>query len=133
MRDCSHHFRDAFEAQGEMGYFTWVYGHNDKLDVMLQPNYFHRMSDRLRVGDLIFAGTTPNPARPHGSDNSGGEIRRCLLMVAANDRSGVRVRLVQDFGRPDDPCASTLAAAPAASPRRRSRPRAAAADAPASD
>jgi hypothetical protein len=93
--------RDAFEAQGELGFMYWTYASNDPLAEVLKPDYFLMMRDRLRVGDLMLVGTNP---RAQGSPwrNRTGEIRRALLMVSAVDRGGaVRVRLVQDYGTPE--------------------------------
>ena len=105
--------RDAFEAQGELGFMYWTYVTNDRLAEVLAPEYFRSVCTRMRVGDMILVGVQP---RPPGScwNNIAGETRRVLLMVAAADpRGSVRVRLVQDYGRPDDPDVP-LADAPAA-------------------
>ena len=102
--------RDAFEAQGELGFMVWAYASSDPLRAVLEPDYFLGMCRRFRVGDLVYVGVTP---RPSGSPwkAGAGEVRRALLMVSAVDPGGaVRVRLVQDFGAPEDPDAPQTAA-----------------------
>lgn len=111
-----HRMRDAFEAQGELGFTVWSYATNDPLDEVLRPDYFLALHHRLRPGDLIFLGVSPLPPSSPWQPRS-GETRRALLMVAAVER-GVRCRLVQDYGRPEDPAAEPLAAR-----RPRGRPR----------
>jgi hypothetical protein len=108
----------AFEAQGELGFTYWTYATNDGIGDVLVPEYFASMCRRMRVGDMVLVGTRP---RPEGSPwrNATGEVRRALLMVGAVDPGGsVRVRLVQDYGRADDPDAEL-----GETPRRRGRPR----------
>ena len=118
----------AFEAQGELGFAWWAYGTNDRLEQVLEPNYFRTMHHRMRVGDMIVVGTTPRRA---GSPwrNATGETRRALLMVSLVDPGGlVHVRLVQDYGRPENPSAA-VEAVPSEPPRKRGRPRKQPADA----
>jgi hypothetical protein len=109
--------RDAFEAQGELGFTVWSYAANDSLEDILRPDYFGALRHRLRTGDLIFFGISPQPTSSPWKEHV-GEIRRGLLMVAAIDRAGVRCRLVQDYGRPED-----LGVASSLVPRPRGRPR----------
>lgn len=112
-----HQLRDAFEGQGDSGFTAWTYATSDVIERVLAPHYFTPARGLLRVGDLIWLAvgprqvTSPWPSRTL-------ETRRCLLMVAGNDRDGVRVRLVQDYGRPEDPDAELIPP-----PRPRGRPR----------
>jgi hypothetical protein len=113
--------RDAFEGQGEAGFTDWSYASYDPLKTILAPGYFAGV-DRLAPGHLIHVGTRPRPANsPWANQQQGTETRRALLMVRGRDARGVlEVRLVQDYGRPDD------ASAEIAQPKRpRGRPRAA--------
>jgi hypothetical protein len=74
---------------------------------------------RRAPGDLVYVGTQPRPkSSPWTTRHQGKEIRRALLMVRGRDEQGImRMRLVQDYGRPDDPDS------PTAQPRRaRGRP-----------
>ena len=112
--------RDAFEGQGDAQFFAFSYACFDPLEEVLEPGYFP--SGRLlKVGDLIFVGTRPRPAgNPWHPLKPKAEIRRALLMVSGLDARGrLTVRLVQDYGRPEDPSASI-----AATKRPRGRPKA---------
>lgn len=97
-----HHLAYAFEAQGELGFTFWTYATNDTLRDVLTPDYFASMCRRMRLGDLVLVGIRPRPA----SDawlNVATEFRRVLLMVSAVDAGGrLAMRLVQDYGRPED-------------------------------
>ena len=118
MPSCAvHRLRVAFEAQSELGFMVWAYATNDPLPSVLAPSYFLAVQRQVRIGDLIYVGVSPLPDASPWQDQV-GETRRCLLMVAGNDRAGVRTRLVQDFGRPDDPSAPL-----ADPPRPRGRPK----------
>lgn len=99
----SHGIRDAFEGQGEAGFVAWTYATYDSLEQVLAPGYFNGFK-RFSPGDLIYVGTQPRPATsPWTTQQQGKEIRRALLMVRGRDEQGItRVRLVQDYGRPDD-------------------------------
>jgi len=66
----------------------------------------------MQPGDLIYVSTRPRRERPGARET--GEVRMALVMVRAGERVGVAVRLVQDFGGPDDPDAATMATRPAA-------------------
>ena len=129
----SNGLRDAFEGQGDAGFFAWTYASFDRLEEILRPGYFnsaHRLAhlwDAYRpVGlheagseDLVYVGTRPRPATsPLSKGQASTEIHRALLMVKGRDAEGrMRVRLVEDYGRPDDPDA------PLAAPKRsRGRP-----------
>jgi hypothetical protein len=95
--------RDAFEGQGEAGFTDWSYASYDPLETILAPGYFASV-DRLAPGHLIHVGTRPRPANsPWATQQQGTETRRALLMVRGRDDKGViQVRLVQDYGRPED-------------------------------
>ena len=115
----SHGLRDAFEAQGEAGFMAWSYGTYDPLEAVLAPGYFASFG-RFRPGDLVYVGTSPRPdSSPWTTQHGGTEIRRALLMIRGKDEQGRwLVRLVQDYGGPDD-----ADARPAPAPRRgRGRP-----------
>lgn len=103
MAFASNGIRDAFEGQSEAGFVAWTYASYDALEEILQPGYFHSFS-RFAPGDLVYVGTQPRPASsPWATRHQGKEIRRALLMVRGRDEQGVmRMRLVQDYGRPDD-------------------------------
>lgn len=113
----SHRIAHAFEAQGELGFSYWTYATNDTLKEVLAADYFGAMARSMRVGDMILVGTRPRPALDPWH-NVSGEIRRVLLMVSEVEPGGiVRVRLAQDYGRPEDP--DIVLAEP---PRKRGRP-----------
>jgi hypothetical protein len=90
--------RDAFEAQGELGFTYWTYATRDRLAEVLAPGYFARLDERGRLGALILVGIQPR--RSSGPwDRGQPETRRVLLMVTAVRRGGtVAVRVVQDYG-----------------------------------
>ena len=117
----SNGLRDAFEGQGEAGFVAWTYATYDTLDQVLAPGYFSSFK-RFSPGDLVYVGTQPRPANsPWVTTHLNEETHRALLMVKGRDDKGqLHVRLVQDYGRPDDPDA------PRATPKRsRGRPKAA--------
>ena len=99
----SNGLRDAFEGQGEPGFMVWTYASFDPLEDILEPGYFSN-SASFRIGDLVYVGTAPRPAdSPWTRLPTGREIRRALVMIKGRDERGrVLVRLVQDFGGPDD-------------------------------
>ena len=110
MAFASNGIRDAFEGQGEAGFVAWTYATNDRLEDILQPGYFNGFS-RFAPGDLVYVGTTPRPtSSPWTTQHQNTEIHRALLMVRGRGEDGsLRMRLVQDYGRPDDPDATLLA------------------------
>jgi hypothetical protein len=113
--------RDAFEGQGEAGFMAWTYVTFDPLEAILAPGYFNSVG-RFQPGDLVYLGTKPRPtSSPWTTQHQGTETRRALLMVRGRDATGQMVmRLVQDYGRPEDPDAELV------QPRKpRGRPRAA--------
>jgi hypothetical protein len=107
----------------------------DRLEEMLARDYSGVARGLLRPGELIYVSTSPRRERDGGAER--GEVRLALVMVRAEERSPAQadgsVRLVQDFGRPDDPAETlispvspwpaTAMEAPAAPPKRgRGRP-----------
>jgi len=99
----------------------------------LRPGYFAAAGTLLQPGELIFASVRPrcgrrvSAGRRHGASGPGRgpgpDVHMALLMVMrAAERSagrGALVRLVQDFGCPDDPGAArepAPARVPAAAP-----------------
>ena len=109
----SNGLRDAFEGQGEPGFMVWTYASFDPLEDILEPGYFSGVT-RFRVGDLVYVGTAPRPAdSPWTRLPTGREIRRALVMIKGRDERGrVLVRLVQDFGGPNDANASVGGSGP---------------------
>jgi hypothetical protein len=100
----SNGLRDAFEGQGEAAFMAWTYTSHDPLEAILGCGYFNKVG-RLAVGDLVYVASQPRPANsPWVTQHQGQETRRALLMVRGRDAAGQMVmRLVQDYGRPDDP------------------------------
>jgi hypothetical protein len=101
--------RDAFEGQGEAGFMAFTYSCFDPLPQVLAPGYFQGCT-RLRPGDLIWLGISPRPKNsPWTRHHLAAETRRALLMVAGPDAEGrLCVRMVQDFGRPEDPSTAIM-------------------------
>ncbi len=101
--------RDAFEGQGEAGFMAFSYACFDPLEEVMVPGYFHGVR-RMRAGDLIWLGINPRPKNsPWVRHQLANETRRALLMVTGpNDEGLLCVRLVQDFGRPEDPSAAPV-------------------------
>ena len=80
--------------------FTWAtfaFAGNDPLEAALAPGYFAWCAGRLRPGDLILWGCTPDRScrRPMGQPRA---IHRALLIVTAVAGPATRVRLLQDWG-----------------------------------
>ena len=113
----AHHLRVAFEGQGDYGFFAWTYSTHDPLETVLSEGYFRTTGDYLQRRDLIFVGISPRPANSPWTLPTGA-MRRLLLMVTGHRGTEVKVRLVQDFGGPDDPPAPLREP-----PKRRGRPR----------
>lgn len=107
----------VFEGQGELGFGVWTYATNDPLEEVLAEGYFNGALMVLRPGDLVFVGSTQRPSgSPWASRTT--TTRRALLMVArAEPGKTVTTRLVQDFGRPEDPSAPLGGPAAGARPR----------------
>jgi hypothetical protein len=118
--------QEAFFVPGTHAFRVCGYGTSVALEEVLAQGYFGAAGGLLRPGDLIYVR-----ARPAGAEAA---VRMALLMALLMVRNGARgsvvVRLVQDFGRTDDPEPVELAAAlpsaiaaPATPPRRgRGRP-----------
>jgi hypothetical protein len=105
--------QEAFFVPGTHAFRVWGYGTTDPLEQVLAPRYFEAARALLRPGELIYVSTTPQPAQRGAPAR--GEGRLALVMVradpAAPERADGAVRLVQDFGRPDDP-AGAMGSAP---------------------
>jgi hypothetical protein len=115
--------QEAFFVPGTHAFRVCGYGTSDALEEVLAPGYFGTAGGLLRPGDLIYVRV-----RPAGAEAA---VRMALLMVRDGARGAVVVRLVQDFGRTDDPeplngataALPSEAAAPAPAPKRgRGRP-----------
>ena len=98
----AHPLRVAFEGQGEYGFFAWTDSTHDPVETVLEEGDFRTTGDCLHPGDLIFAGVSPRPANSPWSLPT-GPMRRVLPMVTGHEGAAVEVRLVQDYGGPDDP------------------------------
>ncbi len=118
-----HGLRPVFEGQGEFGFTVWTYAANDPLEEMLEEGYFNSAMRLFRPGDLIFLGPTRRPAGSGWPDRT-KETRRALAMVAhVWPGRSVGVRLVLDFGRPEDPGLPPAASRTGAARAGTSRPR----------
>ena len=114
--------QEAFFVPGTHPFRVWGYGTTDPLGELLRPDYFRAAGGLMQAGDLIYVSvrpqgergvsTRPRCERP-GAPKT-GKVRMALVMVRVAERGAPSVRLVQDFGGPDDPDAATLAVAPAA-------------------
>jgi hypothetical protein len=90
----------AFEGPGTQPFRIWGYGTTDPLEEVLAPAYMRSGGSSLSPGDLIYVRTCPR--RDGASGRELGETRVALLMVVGWERNAMRLRLVQDFGRPED-------------------------------
>ena len=90
----------AFDVSGAHPFRIWGYGTADPLEEVLGPGYMRSGASILRPGDLIYVRTCPR--RDGASGRQLDETRVALLMVVGWERSAMRLRLVQDFGRPED-------------------------------
>ena len=121
--------QEAFFVPGTHAYRVWGYGTLDALEEVLRPGYFAPASSLLRPGEMIYVSAR---RRKRATDPAPGDVHMALLMVAkAAERGGARsapaVRLVQDFGCPEDIAQPTLVSAapvhaPAPVKRGRGRP-----------
>ena len=124
--------QEAFFVPGSHAFRVYGYGTADGLQAVLESGYFGAARSQLRPGELIFVSAGAGPERGRSNAGSGpvGEARSALLMVSQNTRGvPVLVRLVQDFGGPEDPAAgpfpgweSPETAEPSPSTPRRGRP-----------
>ena len=106
--------QEAFFVPGTHPFRVWGYGTTDPLGEVLSSDYFRAAGGLMQPGDLIYVSTRPRRERPGAPET--GEVRMALVMVRAAERGGATVRLVQDFGGPDDPDVGAPAAWPAALP-----------------
>jgi hypothetical protein len=90
----------AFSVAGDHGFTVWGYGTTDTLAEVMQPGYMSAGPSILTPGDLIYVRTWPR--RDHVNGPEEGEMRLAIVMVAGWERGFVRLRLVQDLGRPDE-------------------------------
>jgi hypothetical protein len=120
--------QEAFFVPGTHAFRVYGYGTSDALEEVLAPGYFGAAGGLLRPGDLIYVRTPADGGPTAGSEPA---VRMALLMVLNGARGAVNVRLVQDFGRTDEPDAleatvpalPAVAAPPATPPKRgRGRP-----------
>jgi hypothetical protein len=94
--------QEAFLVPGTHAFRVLGYATADELEDVLGPGYFATASGSLRPGDLIYVNTRARPKRELPGA-AGTAVRLALLMVRNGARGSVTVRLVQDFGRSDDP------------------------------
>jgi hypothetical protein len=105
----------AFDGAGTHPFRIWCYGTTDPLDEVLGPGYMRSGGSILRPGELIYVRSCPRreaasgrevDARRSGATTGGRPwepaVRMALLMVVGWERNAMRLRLVQDFGRPED-------------------------------
>jgi hypothetical protein len=116
--------QEAFFVPGTHAFRVYGYGTSDALEEVLRPNYFAAAGALLRPGELIYVSA----GRRSGSAGAeSGDVHMALVMVRAGERGAPSIRLVQDFGRPDDsdgPRATATAAVPALpAPAKRGRGR----------
>ena len=120
--------QEAFFVPGTQGFRVFGYGTADPLEEVLGPGYFGAANTLLEAGDLVYVRARASPEGEGGASAAG--VHMALLMVRAGPPGSVTVRLVQDFGRSDEPDAvmpspPALAAAAAPAPaqkRGRGRP-----------
>ena len=106
---CSRHSR----CQGRIRSRVWGYGTTDPLEEMLGAGYMRGGASILRPGELIYVRTCPRgdaaSGRAGGARRSGATTggrpwepaaRMALLIAVGWERNAMRLRLVQDFGRP---------------------------------
>ncbi len=120
--------QEAFFVPGAHAFRVFGYGTAGPLEAVLAAGYFGAAGALLQPGDLVYVRASAGDERVPGA--KAAAVRMALLMVRAGARGQVGVRLVQDFGRADDPepaeltpAALPVAARPATPPRRgRGRP-----------
>ncbi len=93
--------QEAFFVPGTHAFRVWGYGTADALHDVLAPGYFSAAGAQLQPGDLVYARAGALDERLPGAAAAG--LRMALLMVRSGSRGSVSVRLVQDFGRTDEP------------------------------
>jgi hypothetical protein len=115
--------QEAFFVPGTHPFRVWGYGTTDTLEEVLRPNYLQGGQAMVQLGELIYVSS--RPGRDPVGEGEAGETRAALVMVSGFARGDASVRLVQDFGRPEDGGRGVAAGepGPAAAPKRgRGRP-----------
>lgn len=119
--------QEAFFVPGTQPFRVYGYGTADPLEEVLREDYFGAARGLVRAGELIYVSTAPRQTGTGGPERGGAHL--ALVMVRADARGAASVRLVQDFGRPDDPPGPLSSpappmpdAAPAPAKRGRGRP-----------
>jgi hypothetical protein len=131
--------QEAVFVPGSYSFRVWGYGTTDRLEDVLGQDYFRSAGGLMHAGDLIYVALRRPCASAAGAVSlraqrqwaEGAEprqVRMALVMVRAGENGAPSVRLVQDFGCPDDPDAPppaepAPAQAPAAPPQKRGRGR----------
>jgi hypothetical protein len=98
--------QEAFFVPGSYPFRVWGYGTTDALEEVLARDYFRAAGGLMHRGDLIYVSVRPfDGGGVSGRRRSAepGEVHMALVMVRSGERGAFSVRLVQDFGRPDDP------------------------------
>jgi hypothetical protein len=115
--------QEAFFVPGTHAFRVLGYGTADPLEELLAPGYFAAAGALLRPGDLVYLRAGAGAGREAGVPAAA--VHMALLMVRSGAPGSVNVRLVQDFGRSDDPDPAELtpAALPAAAARPATPPR----------
>ena len=93
--------QEAFFVPGTQAFRVFGYGTADALEEVLGPGYFGAANTLLQPGDLVYVRARAGAEREGGA--SAGAVHMALLMVRAGPQGSVAVRLVQDFGRSDEP------------------------------
>jgi hypothetical protein len=119
--------QEAFFVPGSYPFRVWGYGTTDPLEDVLGRDYFRAAGGLMHPGDLIYVSMRPSYTPGAGPrqqnvpvglrsqvSSTPGDVRMALVMVRSGENGAPSVRLVQDFGCPDDPDAVPLAAARAA-------------------
>ncbi len=115
--------QEAFFVPGTHAFRVFGYGTSDALDEVLASGYFGAAGALLQPGDLVYVRARAADERLPGAEAAA--VHMALLMVRSGRRGSAVLRLVQDFGRSDDPAAAALASAvpPAVTPAKRGRGR----------
>ncbi len=116
--------QEAFFVPGTHAFRVFGYGTADALEDVLAPAYFGAAGALLKPGDLVYIRAGAGAERPAPA------VHMALLLVRAGPPGSPAVRLVQDFGRTNDPdpaeeatpATLPIAAPPPALPARRGRP-----------
>ena len=96
--------QEAFFVPGTHAFRVFGYGTSDALDEVLASGYFGAAGALLQPGDLVYVRARAADERLPGAEAAA--VHMALLMVRERQSAGSAVlRLVQDFGRSDDPAA----------------------------